>query len=130
MFTPIHQHMIIRANVRKKIRTKKQGISFLTDLVQAIGMTPVTIPQSVYVSESGNEGFTGSINLATSHIAYHMWDDKGTIPGTHLLMMDIYSCKEFSENTVLNHIAFLLDFKSVEYTMLDRDLGSTYAERR
>jgi S-adenosylmethionine/arginine decarboxylase-like enzyme len=67
------------------------GKGMLLDLVAALGMKAVTQPQCVYVDAEGNEGPTGSINLATSHIAFHYWTvDKR-------LEMDIYSCKPYAD---------------------------------
>jgi len=76
----------------------KDALDFLETLVRKIGMVPVTKPQATYVTDLGNEGFTGSINLATSHIAFHCWDETG------LLMLDVYSCRTFNEEVVYKHI--------------------------
>lgn len=98
MFKPIHKHILIRAHILKPVTSSEQGKKFLTNLVELIGMHPVTKPQSEYVGEEGNRGFTGSINLASSHIAFHIWDETG------LLMMDVYSCKDFSTQDVVDYI--------------------------
>lgn len=98
MFKPIHKHILIRAHILKPIKSSEQGKRFLTNLVALIGMHPVTNPQSEYVGEEGNRGFTGSINLASSHIAFHIWDETG------LLMMDVYSCKDFNTQDVVDYI--------------------------
>jgi S-adenosylmethionine/arginine decarboxylase-like enzyme len=98
-FKPIHQHLLIKAQIIAPITDKAIAEEFLSKLVKKIGMKAVTKPQATYVEDAGNEGFTGSINLATSHIAFHCWDESG------LLMMDVYSCMPFSEETVYKHIA-------------------------
>ncbi len=103
MFEPIHQHLLIKATVVTTFDSMKKGNLFLTTLVDRIGMKPVTLPKSAYVFEEGNEGLTGSINLATSHIAYHVWDNN------KMLMMDVYSCKCFCESTILNVIEEFFD---------------------
>ena len=113
-FTPIHKHLLIRAIVKKPIKRVLHGKRLLTDLVSLVGMTPVTKPQAVYVKELGNEGLTGSINLATSHIAFHIWDKTG------LLMLDLYSCKDFDENIVLEHLNSLMKFIRVDSIIMDR----------
>src|ERR1051325_2693589 len=98
MFTPIHKHLLIKAVIKKPITSVPQSKKMLKDLVELIGMVPVTKPQAKYVTEKGNVGLTGSINLATSHIAFHVWDE------TNLLMMDVYSCKDFDEEAVIEFI--------------------------
>lgn len=115
-FKPIHKHLLIKAYINSPVSSAAQGRKLLTDLVTLIGMAPVTKPQAVYVAEEGNKGFTGSINLATSHIAFHIWDEIG------LLMLDVYSCKDFSETVVLDFLDHKLGFSSVPRTMvIDRE---------
>lgn len=114
IFKPIHKHLLIKGTVLLPFTDEDTAKKFLVDLVKLIGMNPVTAPQAVYVYESGNEGFTGSINLATSHIAFHIWDDTG------LLMMDVYSCKEFDEGTVFKFINERLVLDEASYVLFDR----------
>lgn len=115
MFTPIHQHLIIKAHINSPFKDAAIAKEFLSTLVTKIGMVAVTEPQAVYVEESGNEGFTGSINLATSHIAFHIWDNTG------LLMLDVYSCKHFHTEVVMLHIDKYLTLNNVEYITIDRE---------
>ena len=119
-FTPIHQHLIIKAHSTVPITSPAKAQVFLTDLVKLLGMVPVTEPQAVYVSEPGNEGLTGSINLATSHIAFHVWDKIG------LLMIDIYSCKEFSNIEVINFIDKMWSIDTLSWKVLDRNETGLY----
>jgi len=98
-FVPIHQHMLVRTYAEFGNVREEDGKRFLTDLVHAIGMVPVTEPQCVVVRDPGNEGPTGSINLATSHIAFHHWVETG------LLMVDVYSCKSFDPGIVMEEIS-------------------------
>jgi len=114
-FSPIHKHMLIKAHVGKFPKQPAKANKMLLGLVAAIGMVPVTKPQSVYISVPGNEGLTGSVNLATSHIAYHIWDESG------LLMMDVYSCCEFDEMVVLSYLEDYFKFNVVEYATIDRN---------
>jgi S-adenosylmethionine/arginine decarboxylase-like enzyme len=98
-FEPIHQHLMIRANIKRPLDDPEQAKQLLYKLVLDIGMAPVTAPQSVYIYDEGNEGLTGSINLATSHIAYHIWE--GFYGDDGLLMADVYSCKTFDPKLVV-----------------------------
>jgi S-adenosylmethionine/arginine decarboxylase-like enzyme len=116
MFEPIHKHLLIKATIGKPITDPFLAKRMLKDLVARLGMKPVTEPQVAYVKDEGNEGLTGSINLATSHIAFHVWDKK------KLLMMDVYSCCDFSTDKVL---AFIMKefggFGKVEGMVIDRE---------
>lgn len=105
MFKPIHKHLLIKATITNPFIKARDAKKFLVDLVNLVGMKPVTKPQAVYVADAGNEGFTGSINLATSHIAFHIWDKSG------LLMLDLYSCKEFNEHKVIKFIDDVLKYE-------------------
>lgn len=113
-FKPIHQHLMIKATFAKGPTEAEEGKKMLRQLVYAVGMVPVTEPQTVYVDYPGNEGLTGSINLATSHIAYHIWDDQ------KLLMLDLYSCKSFDVMTVLEVLDSFFDDLDVDLRMFDR----------
>jgi S-adenosylmethionine decarboxylase len=115
-FNPIHQHLLVKMYVTTPITTPSEGKSMLLDIVERIGMVPVTPPQSVYVDFPGNEGLTGSINLATSHIAYHCWDEQ------RMLMLDVYSCREFDTEDVLDVVTeYFGELYDVHYVTLDRD---------
>lgn len=122
MFNPLHQHVIFKLRSISPVINPNIAKMFLYHLVNAIGMVPVTEPQVVMVSDPGNEGLTGSINLATSHIAFHCWDTTG------LLMLDVYSCKCFDVATVLAVIDkyWNLDPVSSKFSVIDRADDSIY----
>lgn len=117
-FVPIHKHLILKGKLKDAISEPELAKQLLYRLVQHIGMVPVTDPQAVYIYETGNEGLTGSINLATSHIAFHIWDLK------ELFMADVYSCKDFDHNEVIKF--FGENFGSlveVDAILIDRETG-------
>lgn len=116
-FTPIHKHLLVKTYVRSPIVDEEEGKKMLRDMVTAIGMKAVTEPQCVYVEDDGNEGLTGSINLATSHIAFHIWDRTG------LMMLDVYSCKEFDETIIKQMVFELMGLRSYASIIIDRELG-------
>ena len=119
-FKPIHKHLLIKATIKSPMVETELALEFLEELVHKIGMNPVTEPQATYVDDEGNEGFTGSINLATSHIAFHCWDNEG------LLMMDVYSCKDFDERIVLEHIEVYMGLVSARFHIVDRNNDRMY----
>lgn len=114
IFEPVHIHFLLKATVGNVHITEEEGKRFLTTLVHAIGMVPVTEPQCVQVTHPGNEGPTGSINLATSHIAFHLWE------GTGLLMLDVYSCKHFEVETVIQEVNKMFSLINAYYMTIDR----------
>lgn len=116
IFVPIHQHLLINAIVLDTFTSEDLGNEMMAFMVDRIGMVPVTEPKSKYVTTPGNEGLTGSINLATSHIAYHVWDT------TKQLMLDVYSCKPFKEQDVKDVITeYFGGFYVYHALMLDRN---------
>ena len=118
MFNPNHLHLIVRGYVLNPPKKEEVLDAWLTSLVNKVGMVVVAGPTSVYVDEPGNEGITGTITLATSHAAIHIWD--ANTPS--LVQFEIYSCKEYSIETVLDH---LNEFGLVEYDWIyiDRNKG-------
>lgn len=101
VFHPVHQFLSIRAISTNPLTSEEDGKKFLVDLVKEIEMTPVTQPQAVNVRSLGNEGLTGSINLSTSHIAYHCWENTG------LIILHVYSCTCFD---VIKTVEFIRDY--------------------
>ena len=115
MFNPIHRHLLIEADITGGVATGQQGKDLLVKLVELADMVPVTMPQCVFVEEEGNEGPTGSINLASSHIAFHQWDETGK------LQLDIYSCKCFNTLKILEFLDTVFGFRSLNAVLIDRD---------
>ncbi len=121
-FKPIHQHVIIKAYSSQPIKDEEKGKQFLLDLVSLVNMKPVSKPVSIYISDEGNEGLTGSINLATSHAAYHVWDNTG------LLMADLYSCTDFNTNEVIEFFIDKWNLSEVQYSTINRNQFNIYDE--
>ena len=115
-FVPYHQHLIMKCWVKNPpIETEQLNIWFV-NLVDTIGMKVVAGPTSVYVSDPGNEGLTGTVTLATSHGSLHCWDQ--STPS--MIQFDLYSCTKFSLEEV---IECLNDFGLISYSymMIDRN---------
>jgi S-adenosylmethionine/arginine decarboxylase-like enzyme len=119
-FRPIHKHLLIRAEATGEHTSVGHGKLMLLDMVESIGMRAVTPPQCAYVDEPGNKGLTGSINLATSHVTFHKWDETG------LMMIDVYSCCEFDVETAFKVIHKWFPLTSLTYYIIDRlNIGVT-----
>ena len=116
MFVPNHLHLIVRAHVNVPPTSEKELNSWLEELVDLVGMTVVAGPTSVYVRDEGNEGVTGTITLATSHASVHVWDHEKP----SLVQFDVYSCKEYSVDSVLDHLN-KFSTESHEWMMIDRN---------
>ena len=118
MFIPNHQHLIVKGFFNNPPKEIEIINNWFVELVNKVNMVVVAGPTSVYVTEEGNEGLTGTVTLATSHASIHIWDN--TLPS--LFQFDIYSCSEFDVNIVLEHLNnfSLMDY---EYILIDRNNG-------
>jgi len=95
---------------------------WFVNLVETVGMKVVAGPTSVYVSDPGNEGLTGTVTLATSHASIHIWDHYET----PMVQFDIYSCKSFTFEQVME--CFMpWGVTRVEWIMIDRNQKPTIA---
>ena len=112
---PQHKHLIIRAEVKRPLKTEKETKQWLRKIVKKIDMKIIKGPYASYVSKEGNRGITGVVMIETSHIAVHVWDE--TTPA--LVQCDVYSCAEFSSNEVLAEFIDM-EVTKIDHIMLDR----------
>ena len=117
MFVPNHLHLLVKGYVKNPPKTAETLNVWLSELVSKVDMKVVAGPTSVYVDEPGNEGVTGTITLATSHAAIHIWDAEEPA----MFQFDIYSCKDYDPNVVLNHINTNFDLKEAYWSFIDRN---------
>ena len=117
MFVPNHLHLLVKGYVKNPPKTAETLNVWLSELVSKVDMKVVAGPTSVYVDEPGNEGVTGTITLATSHAAIHIWDAEEPA----MFQFDIYSCKDYDPNVVLNHIDNNFDLKEAYWSFIDRN---------
>jgi S-adenosylmethionine/arginine decarboxylase-like enzyme len=117
MFVPNHLHLLVKGYLLNPPKTEDTLNNWLSELVNTVGMKVVAGPTSVYVNEPGNEGVTGTITLATSHAAIHVWDAEEPA----MFQFDIYSCKDYDPNIVLNHIDQHFDLKEAYWSFIDRN---------
>ena len=115
-FTPYHQHLLIKCWVTNPPKKEELLNKWFTYLVETVGMKVVAGPTSVYVSDPGNEGRTGTVTLATSHASIHIWDNAEP----PMVQFDIYSCKEFTLEQVMKCFDPWGLIKA-EWVMIDRN---------
>lgn len=128
--TAQHLHLMINAEVDRYWTadpTDALSIAFaehdvaewLNDLVSKIGMKAVFPARAAYVRAEGNEGITASINIETSHIAFHIWD--ATSPAK--IQFDLYTCGDLDVTEVLPLLDEAFKFSSGGWMLIDREEG-------
>lgn len=115
-FLPNHLHLIVKGYVSLPPKEEEFLNDWLKRLVEKVRMVVVAGPTSIYVDEPGNEGITGTVTLATSHAAIHVWDRNTPA----MFQFDIYSCSEFTAEEVLEHLDEF-GLISCEYIRIDRN---------
>ena len=109
----MHKHLVYTASVKDPTKDPKVIEVFLTELVKIVDMIIFMPAVAKYCDDPGNAGVTGVVVITTSHASVHVWD-------TGLLQMDLYSCKEFDENKVFDHIKGYFDVLEDSYDLIDR----------
>jgi S-adenosylmethionine/arginine decarboxylase-like enzyme len=118
MFTPNHLHLLVKGHMKNPPKSEEILNQWFKELVNKVRMVVVAGPTSVYVDEPGNEGITGTVTLATSHAAIHVWDKQDPA----MFQFDIYSCSCFEASEVIEHLN-KFDLTDCEWLFIDRNEG-------
>ena len=113
-----HKHLLLRAEVNNcpSEDALHEILMWMKDLINKIEMKLMQGPSITYVDQPGNRGITCMALIETSHIVMHIWDEE--TPG--LVQLDIYSCKEFNLDVVIEHVNDYFDVVNMQYKFLDR----------
>jgi S-adenosylmethionine/arginine decarboxylase-like enzyme len=123
MFTPNHLHLLVKGHMTNPPKSEEILNQWFKELVNKVRMVVVAGPTSVYVDEPGNEGITGTVTLATSHAAIHVWDKQDPA----MFQFDIYSCSCFEVSEVIEHLN-KFDLTDCEWMFIDRNDGLKVAD--
>jgi S-adenosylmethionine/arginine decarboxylase-like enzyme len=118
MFMPNHLHLLVKGHMKNPPKSEEILNQWFKELVNKVRMVVVAGPTSVYVDEPGNEGITGTVTLATSHAAIHVWDKQDPA----MFQFDIYSCSCFEVSEVIEHLN-KFDLTDCEWMFIDRNDG-------
>ena len=118
MFMPNHLHLLVKGHVKNPPKSEAILNQWFKELVNKVRMVVVAGPTSVYVDEPGNEGITGTVTLATSHAAIHVWDKQEP----SMFQFDIYSCSCFEVTEVIEHLN-QFEIVDCEWLFIDRNEG-------
>jgi S-adenosylmethionine/arginine decarboxylase-like enzyme len=116
----VHKHLIVRAKVNRPPQDERWAETWVSELIDRIGMKALIGPFAKYLDVAGNRGLTVAAIIETSHIAMHVWDE--TDPA--LVQLDVYTCGPLDTNIIFEHIK-AFDPVQVDYKYLDRENGLT-----
>ena len=100
----------------------------LNDYPDVIGMEKVSpvVLRDIKTSEPLDDGMSGFVIIATSHVSLHAWPPYG------MVNLDIFSCEPFEIETVVNFAKESFRTENVEVHAVERATRSprlTYLER-
>ena len=96
-----HRHFIVIATFKETPFISETFTNeWIRELVEEIDMEILKEPSSVHCNEENNEGISSFCLITTSHIALHSWEKSDP----NLVQLDVYSCKPFDTEKVLNKI--------------------------
>jgi S-adenosylmethionine/arginine decarboxylase-like enzyme len=102
---------------KSKITDKQHIINFTKELVKRIDMTAHGEPIVEYFAQEFEDkaGYSMLQLIVTSNLAAHFIDSSGDA------YFDVFSCKEFSNQTVIDTIREFFSPQNINHTFLTRD---------
>lgn len=102
-----------------KIQDKDNVYNFIKSLVKRIDMQPIGEPRIEYTAAEfpDKAGFTAVQIIVTSSIVAHFIDSTGE------LYLDVFSCKEFNNDDVIDEINQAFSPKKIRTNFLTRQAG-------
>ena len=123
-----HKHLLLRAEVNNCPSEPQLSLvlAWMKKLIKSIDMNLLQGPNIAYIDQPGNRGITCMALIETSHIVLHIWDEQD--PG--IFQLDVYSCKSFDVNIVVDCLKNDFDVAKIEYKYLDRNHGLALIEEK
>lgn len=112
----VHYHMILRLKVNNPIHSVSECNNLIQELIQSIDMKIVSGPHTVYIETPGNRGLSSVTIIETSHVSMHVWDEQDPA----LIQLDVFSCKQFTQQQILKFLKQKFDIEDLEFIFLDR----------
>lgn len=114
-----HRHMIVTAYCTDCPTSTEAGENWLRKLVDLVNMQILFDANAIYCEDLGNEGVTGVVGLTTSHASFHSWH----MAEKPFLTMDLYSCRDFDTDLVLQHLEEGFGATRTHFMVIDRNNG-------
>lgn len=116
---PFGTHLMLDGYNCAKEPLENANILFelLDKLPMKIGMTKMTAPYIVFTEGNDKKdpgGWSGFVLIQESHISIH------TFIKRKFFTFDVYSCKEFDTQIVIDHLKSLFQTEDLEYTIEER----------
>jgi S-adenosylmethionine/arginine decarboxylase-like enzyme len=115
-----HKHLVLNAAVRNPITDEESCKRWLEKLVEIIDMKILIPPVAKFCDTEKNEGVTGTVVIETSHASIHVWH----MEREPYIRMDVYSCKDFSLESVVEFVKETMDVIHGGYMIIDRNDSS------
>ena len=109
-------HLIVNAGDcnRQSVTSAEHIANFARKLVERIDMVAYGEPQVVHFGEGNKAGYTLVQLIETSNIVAHLCDESGD------MYLDVFSCKTFDQNVVLQLVDDFFLPTRIEHTYLER----------
>ena len=91
--------------------------SAIPTLVEMQQVSP-TLIYDIITSDPADDGMSGFIVIATSHLAFHAW------PEFNMLNFDLFSCEPYDEDAVIAFLQEKFEPTQVEINHVNRGLHS------